>query len=41
MIDETITINTECKPWILDDAPAHDLLTLTENISKLALELRL
>src|SRR2546427_998309 len=41
MLGENITISVECKPWILEDAPAADLLKLTERIEKLAVELRL
>jgi hypothetical protein len=41
MLGENITINVECKPWIPEDAPAVDLLKMTERIEKLALELRL
>src|SRR2546427_10690845 len=41
MLGENITINIERTPWIPDDAPAADLLTMTERIEKLALELRL
>lgn len=41
MVDETITINVECKPWMLENVSADDLLSMTENIGKLALELRL
>ncbi len=40
MIGENITINVKCKPWIPEDAPAEDLLKLTERIGKLAPELR-
>ena len=40
MLEENITINLKCKPWILEDAPAEDLLKLTERIGKLAVELR-
>ena len=40
MLEENITINVKCKPWILEDAPAEDLLKLTERIGKLAVELR-
>lgn len=40
MLGENITISVECRPWILDDAPAADLLKMTERIEKLALELR-
>jgi len=40
MLEENITINVKCKPWILEDAPAEDLLKLTERIEKLAIELR-
>ena len=40
MIGENITISLDCGPWILEDAAAEDLLNLTENISKLAIELR-
>ena len=40
MLGENITINVKCKPWILEDAPAEDLLKLTERIEKLAIELR-
>jgi hypothetical protein len=39
MLGENITINVKCKPWILEDAPAEDLLKLTERIEKLAIEL--
>lgn len=39
MSGEDITINLNCKPWIPEDAPAEDLLKLTEQIGKLALEL--
>src|SRR2546425_9613624 len=41
MLGENITISVECKPWILEDAPAADLLKMTERIEKLAVELRL
>ena len=41
MLGENITISVECKPWILEDGPAADLLKLTERIEKLAVELRL
>ena len=41
MLGENITINIECTPWIPDDAPAADLLKMTERIEKLAVELRL
>jgi hypothetical protein len=41
MLGENITINVECKPWVPEDAPAADLLKMTERIEKLALELRL
>jgi hypothetical protein len=41
MRGENITIRVECRPWILEDAPAADLLKMTERIEKLALELRL
>jgi len=41
MLGENITISVECRPWILDDAAAADLLKMTERIEKLALELRL
>jgi hypothetical protein len=41
MLGENITISVECRPWILEDAPAEDLLKMTERIEKLALELRL
>jgi len=37
---DNITINVDCDPWIPEDAPADDLLNLTENITKLAIELR-
>ena len=40
MSGENISINVKCKPWILRDAPAEDLLRLTERIEKLATELR-
>ncbi len=39
MDGENIVINLDCRPWILEDAPADDLLKLTERIEKLALEL--
>ncbi len=38
MVGERIFINVECKPWILEDAPAEDLLKMTERIEKLAVE---
>jgi hypothetical protein len=41
MLGENITIRVECKPWIPEDAPAEDLLKMTERIEKLAVELRL
>ena len=41
MLGENITIRVECKPWIPEDAPAADLLKMTERIEKLAMELRL
>ena len=41
MLGENITISVECRPWILEDAPAVDLLKMTERIEKLAVELRL
>jgi len=41
MLGENITISVECKPWIIEDAPAADLLKMTERIEKLAVELRL
>src|SRR5438876_10740783 len=41
MRGENITIRVECKPWIPEDAPAADLLKMTERIEKLAVELRL
>ncbi len=37
MLGENITINVKCKPWILEDAPAEDLLKMTERIEKLAM----
>jgi len=40
MIGENINIRANCKPWIPRDAPAEDLLKLTERIQKLAPELR-
>ena len=40
MRGEKITINVNCKPWMLKDAPAEDFLKLTKRIQKLALELR-
>jgi len=40
MIGENINIRANCKPWIPRDAPAEDLLNLTERIQKLAPELR-
>ena len=39
MDGENITINVNCRPWILEDAPAYDLIKLTERIEKLAVEL--
>ena len=41
MRGENITIRIECKPWVPEDAPAADLLKMTERIEKLAVELRL
>ena len=41
MLGENITISVECRPWIPEDAPAADLLKMTERIEKLAVELRL
>ncbi len=41
MLGENITISVNCKPWIPEDAPAADLLKMTERIEKLAVELRL
>src|SRR5260370_2197718 len=41
MLGENITISLECNPWIPEDAPAADLLKMTERIEKLAVELRL
>ena len=41
MRGENITIRVECTPWIPEDAPAADLLKMTERIEKLAVELRL
>jgi len=41
MLGENITIRVECRPWIPEDAPAADLLKMTERIEKLAVELRL
>jgi len=41
MLGENITISVECTPWILEDAPAADLLKMTERNEKLAVELRL
>ncbi len=40
MIGEKIMISTECKPWIPRDAPADDLLKMTERMEKLAPELK-
>ena len=40
MLEENITISVKCKPWIPEDAPAEDLLKMTERIEKLAVELR-
>ncbi len=39
MAGENINIRTSCKPWIAKDAPAEDLLALTDRIAKLAPEL--
>ena len=41
MLGENITISVECKAWVPEDAPAADLLKMTERIEKLAVELRL
>ena len=40
MIGEKIMISTECKPWIPRDAPADDLLKMTERMEKLGPELK-
>lgn len=40
MIGENVTINVNCKPWIPENAPAGDLLQMTERIEKMAVELR-
>ncbi len=39
MNGDTIKIRTQCKPWIGRDAPAEDLIALTDNLAKLAPEL--
>ena len=39
MEGERINFRTRCKPWIARDAPAEDLLALTDRIVKLAPEL--
>jgi len=41
MAGDIINIRTSCKPWIAKDAPAEDLLALTDRISQLAPELDL
>jgi hypothetical protein len=41
MTGDIINIRTQCKPWIAKDAPAEDLIALTDRISKLAPELDL
>ncbi len=41
MAGDNITIRTSCKPWIGKDAPAEDLIALTDRISQLAPELDL
>ncbi len=40
IVGENIMINVNCQPWIPEDAPAEDLLKMTERIEKLAVELR-
>jgi len=39
MIGESVTINVDRKPWTPENAPAGDLLKVTERIEKLAKEL--
>jgi len=41
MAGDIINIGTSCRPWIAKDAPAEDLLALTDRISQLAPELDL
>ena len=41
MAGDNISIRTSCKPWIGKDAPAEDLIALTDRISQLAPELDL
>jgi len=41
MAGDIINIRTSCRPWIAKDAPAEDLLALTDRISQLAPELDL
>ncbi len=39
MDGENITVNLDCRPWVLEDASADDLNKLTERIAELAREL--
>jgi len=39
MHGDSINIRTGCKPWIAKDAPAEDLMALTDRIVKLAPQL--